>query len=221
MKFNQKTRVLMKNGEIKEFTEGYITSIYLTPWNHNCTCELGENETCSNEDCYEDFEFYVTAFFNNNKEFQGVCINNESKDNLELIGRFMHDMPADCEDAYPLLKVCHYEGIIYTIDVSNDEVSESENPSSKEISDEFKSVFVKHKKAMLENHIEDFEDYYTAIFRSKSNVLSNEIYDFSTESGMLYEDLGNRHPNKAEYQYMSSELRNIVAGYIEHKALGY
>lgn len=216
MKFNQKTRVLMENGEIKEFTEGYISYTNLNAWNHNCTCELGKNEQCSNEDCYEDFDFSVTIFFDKDKDFQGVCINNESKDDLDMIGKFIHNVCANFDTCYPLLKMCNYEGIIYTIDLSD-----CEDFTSEDISTEFKSVFTKHKKAMLENHIEDFEDYYTGIFYNSFKKLRNEIYDFSTESVMLYEDLGNRHPNKAEYQYMSSELRNIVAGYIEHKALGY
>lgn len=73
----------------------------------------------------------------------------------------------------------------------------------------------------IENHIEDFESYYIDIFHDPFKNLRKEIYDFSTESAMLYEHLGKRHPNKSEYEYLSSSLRDIVAGYIEHKALGY
>ena len=221
MKFNQIIKVLMENGEVKEFKEGYITFTYLTPWNHNCTCDLDDNEECLNDDCYEDFEFNITAFYDKNMNFQGICVNNESKDNLELIGRFMHDIPGTCEDAYPLLKVCYYEGIVYTIDLSDEDKSQLEDAISENISDEFINVFNEHKKSLLENHIEDFESYYIDIFHDPFKNLRKEIYDFSTESAMLYEHLGKRHPNKSEYEYLSSSLRDIVAGYIEHKALGY
>lgn len=214
MDFNQTVKVITKDNEIKEYKEGFIGAYHLIAY--ECVCEHTDENDCDEDECYNELELMLSVFFDKYKKFIGICINNESKDHLNIILDYIDEMDKNLENYDILLELKNIDGIEYTIDLDED----TDKDTLENLDSNFLKVFEKEKGNLVKNHIEEFGEYYLEIMNKPFVKISSKVYDFSDEIGLLA-DILNRPITKDEVNYICKELKNIVLGYLTHIQLGY
>lgn len=193
MEINQTIKVFTKYYEIKEFTQGFIGKYHL-----------------------DEYNLDLNLFFDEYKEFVGICINDNSKERLDIIQNHINNIQYSLYDFIPQFELKNINGITYLAELSSEE---SIFDNIDDISEDFLEAFEKEKGHLAKENILLFKSYYSDI--AKSEFLSgsrSKIFDFSSESDYIANIIG-RTINLHEYKYLSNELKNIINGYIEFERL--